>query len=685
MKGFTLVEVLVAALVVMIGVTGFVTLQSEFVRSDSKLNLRYVALQLGQETLDDMRQFTELNTTLGAQAFNDIANNVGGVIASGDVDITLSGDAGNVYTFSRTWTVTDQYFVDTDANGVEDTWVEAGDADFPIPTPNFAAQKIIKVSVGWTDNEGDAYSVSLDGSIAPISMGNSYQANNESDNAKSSPTVNYTPGEAPDVISYELGNGEKVETSKPVPEIENRGENNIVEFETIKYIELVGETDKLEQEDFLTVNCSCTLAGVAEGSTPSMTVVLDDELSVELGQVTTKMTGVPADNQQPDMCTQCCLDHHDNAAMVSDENYYRLESGLPHGHYERQGDGTYVAASSAGDDYDEICRFKRVDGYFQLYPDWQLLDIIEFDSRYLFEASNLSAYISYTEGLIEANIRGDSAPSRPSGRDVTVAPGGYQFISRGIYLDRMKSSHLAKVQAKLLAGDSDWKAITPFYDINLALLSNWSSANTSVASVTQEDIRSIVDPANDFYGTYSRGRVEALADGTSVISVSAYPNNAGITGTFPVSQLEEDGEITDNSVTVTVDSKSSSEKFFAIIGDIDCLVTITGTTSACEFNNDKRSTYVDLSALTIIESPAQFTCSVTIPKGKATPFFSCVNVSENWTGDIVFDLPISGYTVSMSIRQPDLSVVAGSTLSLATGLSETSTQEYQLLLELTKL
>lgn len=684
MKGFTLIEVLVASLIIMVGVTGYVTLQSEYVRSDAKLNLRNVALQLGQEKLDDLRQFTQVQTTVAEIAFNDIANDAGGTIGSGDVDIALTADATNTYTFSRHWTVTDQYYVDTDADGVEDTWVQVGDADYPVPVPANAAQKVVSVAVSWTDNEGQSNSISLDGNIAPIALGNSYQAKNESDNAKSSPKVNYVPGEAPDVISYELGDGKKVETSKPVPEIENRGENNIVQFETVKYIVLVDETDKVEQEDFLTVNCSCALAGSGEGSTPSMTVLVGDELGVELGQSTTKMTGVPTGVGQPAMCTQCCLDHHDTATMVADETYYRLESGSAHGHYDRQTDGSFIAASSIGDAYDEVCRFKRIDGYFQIYPDWQLLDLVEFDSRFLFVDANLSAYTSYAEGLIEASIRGTAKPARPAGRDLAVAPGAYQFISRGIYLDRMKSSHLAQVQAKLLAGDVDWKAITPFYDINLALLSNWSSANTSVATVTQEDIRSIVDVDADFYGTYSRGRVEALADGTSVISASAYAGNAGITGSYPLSSADAASVKTDSTVTVTVDSKSAAEKFYAIIGDINCLVTIAGVTESCETNNATRSSYVDLSLLSIIESPSQFTCSVTIPKGKATPFFSCENVSENWLGVLDFSLVAPGFAVSISIQYPDGSIVAGATMSLLAKLTATSNKEYNVILELSK-
>lgn len=685
MKGFTLIEVMVASLIIMLGVTGYVTLQSEFMRSDTKLNLRNVALKLGQEKFDDLRAFTVLETTAGEAAFNDIANNAGGNLASGNVVVTLSSDVASTYTFNRQWQVSNQYYVDTDADGTADSWLNAGDPGLPAALPTVASQKVVNIAVSWTDTEGNLQSVSLDGNIAPVPVSGSNQAKSESDSAKNSPKVNYTPGQAPDVISYELGNGEKVETSKPVPDVDNQGDNNIVKFETVKYIELPGQTDKLEQEDFLTVNCSCTLGGLGEALTPSMTVLVDGELTVKPGKLVNKYVGEVDNTQQPAVCNSCCIDHHDTASMVLEEEYFRTENGSPHRHYKRLANGTYSIASGTGDPYDEVCRFKRVDGLFQIYPDWELLDIVEFDDTFLLTDANLANYVTYSEGLISADIRGSAKPSRPIARDLTVPPGGYQFISRGIYLDRMKTTHKAEVLSKILAGDTDWKAITPFYDVNLTLLSNWSTANSNVATVTQEAIKSIVDPANDFYGTYSRGRVEALADGTTTVSASAYAHNAGITGTAPISPVDEASPRTDNTVTITVDSQSAAEKFFALIANINCLITVdavTGVVDACDTNNDKKSSYVDLSTLTMAISPNNFNCPVTIPKGKATPFFSCDKVSENWTGNIKFAFAKAGYTTIFSIQYPDGSIVQTDTLTLATGLTRTSNQEYSLIIEL---
>ncbi|RDV29322.1 prepilin-type N-terminal cleavage/methylation domain-containing protein [Alteromonas aestuariivivens] len=683
-RGFTLIEVLIAALIVMLGVTGFVTLQGEFMRSDAALNLRAVAIQLAEEKLDDLRRFDVLEVTAGELAYNDIDDNLGGTLPAGDLTVAVGTDNGRTHQFTRNWTILDKYFVDTDNDGDADTWLDEGDAGLPLNIPTVSSQKQVAVTIQWTDLEGEVKSVTVEGSLAPVPASRSFQAVNETDGAKTTPKVAYTPGEAPDVISYELGNGESIETSKPVPEIDNQGDNNIVQFETIRYIDLPGQTDKLEQEDFLTVNCSCKLGGWGKAKTPHMTVLKDGELTVEPGKEVTKAYGVVADNQQPAQCTACCRDHHDTSTMISEEQYFRDENGSPHQHYKRQADGSFVDADYVGDPYDEVCRFKRVDGYFEIYPDWQLIDIIQFSDKYLLSETTLNNYRTYTEAVISAAVQGNSLPAKPTDRNITVTPGGYQLISRGIYLDRMKSSHLTELRSMISSGEADWKAAAPFYDVNLTLLTEWDSDTQTVATVTNEDIQTILDPSNDFYGTYSRGRVEAITDGTSTVTVGGMAYNGSITGTGAISQKEVDNAVFDDSMLVTVDSKSASEKFYALIGNINCLITIDGITEACETNNDKRSTYVDLTLITITNTPSQFSCPITIPKGKSTPFFSCSNVSENWAGSVNFALSVPGYTTTISIRYPDGSVVETDKLVLGEGLSDTSNQDYSIVVELVR-
>ena len=683
-KGFTLIEVLVSSLIIVVGVTGFVALQSEYFASDSKINLRAIAMQLGQQKIEDLRDFEVLTTEVGKFAYNDIIDDAGGTLASGNVVVPLSNDGARTQTFTRSWQVTERYFIDTDADATPDTWVDEGNAALPNPAPTVSSQKLVEITIAWTDLDGNAQSLNVEGNIAPIPFSRSFQATNESDNAKTQPRVDYVAGSAPDVVAYDLGNGEKIETSKPIPDIDNQGQNNIVQFQTIRYIDLPDQTDKLEQEDFLTVNCECALAGSGNGETPHMTIYDGSELVVSAGETVTKTIGEAANNQQPAICDTCCRDHHDTSTMVANEQYYRLENGAPHRHYKRQSDGSFDEAINSGDEYDEVCRFRRVDGYFEIYPDWQIVDITDFDSDYLLDSGNLSSYTSYTESVLEAIISGTTLPSKLSNRDLSISPGAHQLIARGLYLDRMTASHISALQSKINNGDADWKAYVPFYDINLTLLSQWSSDDPAIATVSNEDIETIVDPDNDYYGTYSRGRLDGLVDGTTTVTVWSPAYSSSITGTGAISPEDVSNAVSDDTLDVDVDGSSVNLRF-GLIAEINCLISVNGDPlEACETNNSNKAAYVDLSQIYVNVTPSSFTCTVNVPRGQSTPFLSCDNISDSWAGYITFSLSIAGATVDIDIRLPDASVSEFPYISLPTGLNQTSSGEYEILIEVTK-
>ena len=249
----------------------------------------------------------------------------------------------------------------------------------------------------------------------------------------------------------------------------------------------------------------------------------------------------------------------------------------------------------------------------------------------------------------------------------------------------MKSTHLAEVLERMQNNDDTWKAITPFYDVNLTLLANWSTTNPNIADVTQEEIRSIVDPENDYYGTYSRGRLQAKSDGVIDLNVTANAGNSGITGTHPISLVTDAQNRQDADIEITVDSKATSEKFYGIVADVECVISLNGGLfEPCETRNNKKSTYVDLSALSIVEAPNQFTCDLNIPNGKATPFYSCENVSENWSGSITFSLSVPGASVSMTVQNTSESSSAGGFLALPSGISGTSIGDYNVVINVVK-
>ncbi len=174
-NGFSLIEVLVASLLIMLGVTGYVTLQSEYVVKAANLNLRRLAMDLAQEKLTDLAYFQQLNLLNTAGSYQNIATNLGGSIPAGERDVTLSSQL-NLKTYDTQWQVENMYFVDTSFDGVADSWVKAGEPFFPIVLPRNANLKNIHIIVTWLDINGANKTLEMFGSIAPIAPSQSFQA-----------------------------------------------------------------------------------------------------------------------------------------------------------------------------------------------------------------------------------------------------------------------------------------------------------------------------------------------------------------------------------------------------------------------------------------------------------------------------------------------------------------------------
>jgi hypothetical protein len=185
-NGFSLIEVLVASLLIMLGVTGYVTLQSEYVVANAKINLRVLALNLAQEKLIDLAYFQQLSDSKGSVSYQDIVTNLGGSIPAGERDIVLSSKL-NVQTYDIQWQVKNVYYVDTNFDDVADSWVKVGEPFFPINLPRYADLKNVQIIVTWIDINGLSKQLEMFGSIAPIAQSQSFQAKYRSSSTLATP------------------------------------------------------------------------------------------------------------------------------------------------------------------------------------------------------------------------------------------------------------------------------------------------------------------------------------------------------------------------------------------------------------------------------------------------------------------------------------------------------------------
>ncbi|MFQ3235431.1 MAG: prepilin-type N-terminal cleavage/methylation domain-containing protein [Paraglaciecola sp.] len=536
-NGFSLLEVLVASVIMLLGVTGYTALQSQYIRLDNSLNMRQHALYLAQEKLQDLQHFTALHSDPETLAYNDIITNGGGQIGAGDVQVALSALPGHEMLFSRYWQVTNSYFVDTDNNGTPDSWLVQGSLSLPAILPVIAPQKHVLLTVAWQGYQGEELEVTLSSYISPISIATGAHINNPGLGTQTRPEVKFTPVPSADNLTLALTSGQVMQATSP--QVLLKGENVTVNFSHTNFVEHSPIRQQQQQkQDRLMVGCQCALKIHEQGLTPAMITLDGGRQIVTPGQWTTKWTGQPVNAEQPAQCVQCCRDHHDTDAMVTADTYYRTEQGMAHKHYNRSPEGIYSQALNKGDEYQEVCHIKLYDGFYHLFADLQLVALTELPQDHLEQEHERNAYTQFVERKIAASLSGENQLVELSPRVLVAHLAAYQFVAHGLYLERLKSVDRASLVNLITQDDRDWLALTPFFDLNVTLLANWASSNEAVASVTQQVLQNIEDPWQDYYASYSRGLVQGLSSGNSQISATLASGNAGLVGGYPLSPLD---------------------------------------------------------------------------------------------------------------------------------------------------
>ena len=100
-RGFSLLEVVIAIGIFAIGMLALASLQGSLTRSSADANLRMVADNIAERTLEDLRAFTRIDVDLvgSEQAYDDIQDKPSTTVTDGGVS------------FKRTINVSDYFFV----------------------------------------------------------------------------------------------------------------------------------------------------------------------------------------------------------------------------------------------------------------------------------------------------------------------------------------------------------------------------------------------------------------------------------------------------------------------------------------------------------------------------------------------------------------------------------------------
>jgi len=557
-RGFSLIEVMVALLVLALGILGISKLQGTLIRNSSDANQRSVATSLAQMKIDDLRSFIlmsevdytgdsvddawQAGLTPEQQSFAYIATNQGGAADSSPDSVDdfnrnelINGDITfQNYEFNLSWIVEDYYYTDDDADPATPqvaSTTPSGDIDF----------KTVAVTVTWDDVTDTQQQIVLSTTIDAYSPALTALADNSSVGGTSL-QASYTPEAAPDVIDISVGNSKLRQTTKPLPDAVKTGAdaNTLVTFEVVTYYPNPLDSTEFfadRREEFQTVDCRCELSATAGSSYPPGHIVWDqDDLDRydTVGDPITKVTATQTGNANAvdSTCNVCCRDHHD--ADASPIKYVTGTVSGDHNHYMSNG-----SVAGVGDEYIESCRYKRIDGVMRVFQDWNFLDLTVMNRNNLVTGDPLqNEYTAYVTQLIKDKIEVTSAAAKPPLRTpINTSVGTIQQLeSRLVYIDNVynESGSLSTAYSTYVTDSGNVERLerVPFADINMTLLSAWSAPSSATVSVRNDAVATVSDPDNNYYGTYSRGLITAHAAAASPgvdITASMNKSNDGIT------------------------------------------------------------------------------------------------------------------------------------------------------------
>jgi type IV pilus modification protein PilV len=560
-RGFTLLEIMIAILIMAIGLAAMANLQGKLTRYSTMAKQRTIAMNLLEQQAETMRSFyTMQDTGAGAcsteqSGFDDLESCVNGTTVS----------VGNM-PFNLSWTIA-AYSQNYDGTTeVYSTESERFRADLKLAT----------ISVNWVGGLGEAQSAELVDIIDATSVFNTGRVAAKVD-SNTRPSVPFDIGDFPGVVEIAIGSDKVKGSTTPKPTIENRGENVITKFDVVSLLSNGTDAYLQRREEFKVVNCICTMDNglgtgreVGKGRAPSIW----NGTYYALGEKLSKRTGTPLADQ-PYECGLCCGDHHDAAGADDKYDNFRPAFSGDAGGFDFLGDhahygivnGVKVLAKET-DEYLEACRFIRKDGLFKLTTDMaqENLDAVRESYPTTFNTQYSNSVINFVTDFSNAISVLDYPGTRPVATYSVPwwldwwgiflnSPGQTEpSMSRAIYVDYLSADLLKKIKCLQADGlgdysdfcdilkDPPWLEILPFYDVDLTSLANWNRGSTSI-SVTNSPI-SDIDRAG-----FSRG-VVGLAPGyfdiDTNVSASVELSNTGLTDTNPIDpddELESTGDM----------------------------------------------------------------------------------------------------------------------------------------------
>lgn len=647
-RGFSLIEVLIAVLVLSIGLLALAALQGELFRAGAEAKARANATTIAQQVIEDARSFAFISAP-----------------SAGYTDPTYEAlDTDN-------WSVNDVSGVSFTVNREVERyrWSEA-DGAFVTSTDPYSGGvpefKLVRVEVSWTGGDGNAKSITLTDTIAAIAPSDVAQVMQEPGAAAQGPQVWIEPPnkDNPRVVPIAIGDGKSAASSNPTPEQYIEDVSSVTRFSVLSFSGTGEEVLVNRRLEVAAASCICQEDGVSTALNPAYKPTEWNGIQLAYMEPQTVSAGAPigapvlanADSEIEPICTVCCRDHHVYSDRTPVVDPYRAsvdgDSTADHYGYATQGKsydlaGGLLPTSKTDGQYLDACQLVRVGGRMRLMVDAQQVSLVAAsltDDGTTYRITNfIDQYSSFVTKLLQAGL--GTTGEMPTGYPSPTAkfPGptpaletefagilepeaialdaeGDQktMVAFGLYVDYLNEDTLLAYRCAAnddndgdCAGLGERNALEtlPFYAVNVASLADWSAESPLVASVadaTYDNKGSLATNGGLVTAGKASSEVDVNGDPVPVgITLTINESNSGLTGTAAVDPhdaldgsyvsdtqgfTKEDGVVTEPTVnTLYINTVASStlqvNQFNLNFGGTLCNYSAQNKITSCIFES----------------------------------------------------------------------------------------------------
>lgn len=364
-NGFSLIEVMIAVVVLSFGLLALAALQGALFRAGAETKARATATALAQEVIEQGRSFAHIVKPsadyAGATYYDNLTSFTGKSVSAGGVTFSIGREVTRFNTAGA---------VIPDAT------------PFDPVTPEY---KLVTVKVGWSGSDGLAESVTITDAVASVAPADAMNVVKGPYTLPAGPQVWIEPPnkDNPAVVPIAVGDDKSAASSNPVPRrFANADTNTAATLFSVHTFtgSTTGDEVLLNRKlDVAAVTCNCSTAGspVSTAFNPAYEPVVWSGRQLGYLEPTPLNSGTPigkwVDDSTPNkdiraMCTTCCRDHHESTTRKVRPDPHRA---LPAPHYltVASNDGSYQIGDPVRGEYSEACQLVRVGGQMRITVD----------------------------------------------------------------------------------------------------------------------------------------------------------------------------------------------------------------------------------------------------------------------------------------------------------------------------